>query len=159
MAGSGDSYKGEPCGRGMKFGIVVSRFNESVTSRLLRGALEALSQHEVKKEDVDTAWVPGAMEIPLVAKKLAKSGKYSAIVCLGAVIRGETAHFDYVSGGVTQGIVQANLETGVPILFGVLTTDNLEQAMARSEKGQENKGFVAAENAIEMANLLNELPR
>ena len=154
----GDKYKGHLVGQGLRFGIVVSRFNEAVTSRLLSGALEGLSQYGVQEDDIDIAWTPGSLEIPLVAKTMAKSGSYSAIICLGAVVRGETAHFDYVSSGVTQGVVKANLETEVPILFGVLTTNNLEQAMERSGTKLENKGFVAAMNAIEMANLLKKLP-
>ena len=154
----GATYKGRLAGRGLRVGIVVSRFNETVTSRLLKGALEGLSLHGVNEEDVDVAWTPGAMEIALVAKKMAKSGRYSAIICLGAVIRGETAHFDYVASGATQGVVNANLETEVPVLFGILTTDTVEQAMARSGEKSANKGFVAAENAIEMINLLKELP-
>ncbi|MFQ5874389.1 MAG: 6,7-dimethyl-8-ribityllumazine synthase [Dehalococcoidia bacterium] len=142
----------------MKFGIVVSRFNETITTRLLNGALEGLKEHGVEEDDVDVAWTPGALEIPLVAKRMADSGKYSAVICLGAVIRGETAHFDYVSSGVTQGVVEANLETEVPILFGVLTTYDLTQAKERSGGRLGNKGFDAAVNAIEMANLLKKLP-
>lgn len=153
-----ESYKGQLDGQGMQVGIAVSRFNEEITTRLLNGALEGLSDHGVKGDDIDTAWVPGAMELPLVAKKMAATGKYSAIICLGAVIRGETAHFDYVSSGVTQGVVRANLDTEVPVLFGVLTTENREQARERSGIRLGNKGYVAAINAIEMANVLKQLP-
>ena len=154
----GESYKGQLAGREMRIGITVSRFNEDVTKRLLNGALEGLSDHGVKASDIDTAWVPGAMELPLAAKKMAATGQYAAIICLGAIIRGETAHFDYVSSGVTQGVVRANLDTEVPILFGVLTTENWEQARQRSGVRLGNKGYVAAINAIEMANLLKQLP-
>jgi len=138
-------------------GIVVSRFNETITTRLLGGAKEALNRLGIKEDEIDVAWVPGSLEIPLIAKTMAKSGKYAAIICLGAVIRGETAHFDYVASGATQGIVNANLETEVPIVFGVLTTYTLEQAMERSGGELGNKGFDASMTAVEMANLLREL--
>lgn len=154
----GNSYKGGLEGEGLRVGIVVARFNEAVTSRLLSGAQEGLAQHGVKEEDVDIAWTPGSLELALVAKKMAKSGRYSAIICLGAVIRGGTPHFDYVASGVTQGVVRANLETGVPVIFGVLTTDNVDQAFDRAGAKLGNKGFDAAMNAVEMANLLKELP-
>lgn len=153
-----NTYKGHLDGRGLKIGIVVSRFNEAVTSRLLDGALEGLGCHGVAQEDVDVCWTPGSLELSIVAKRLAESGKYSAIICLGAVIRGETSHFDYVSSGTIQGVVNTNLETGVPVIFGVLTTENSEQARERSGGKKGNKGFDAATSAIEMANLLKELP-
>lgn len=154
----GNIYKGHLDGRGLKIGIVVSRFNEAVTSRLLDGALEGLGCHGVAEEDVDVSWTPGSLELSIVAKRLAGSGNYSAIICLGAVIRGETSHFDYVSSGTIQGVVNTNLETGVPVIFGVLTTENSEQARERSGGKKGNKGFDAATGAIEMANLLKELP-
>ncbi|MCH8088747.1 MAG: 6,7-dimethyl-8-ribityllumazine synthase [Chloroflexi bacterium] len=154
----GNIYKGHLDGRGLKIGIVVSRFNEAVTSRLLDGALEGLGCHGVAEEDVDVSWTPGSLELSIVAKRLAESGNYSAIICLGAVIRGETSHFDYVSSGTIQGVVNTNLETGIPVIFGVLTTENSEQARERSGGKKGNKGFDAATNAIEMANLLKELP-
>ncbi len=154
----GESYKGQLAGEGMRIGIAVSRFNDDITTRLLNGAMEGLGDHGVAATDIDTAWVPGAMELPLAAKKMAASGLYAAVICLGAVIRGETAHFDYVSSGATQGVVRANLDTEVPILFGVLTTDNREQARRRSGVRLGNKGYEAAINAIEMANLLKQLP-
>ena len=152
------TYTGDTLGKGLRIGIAVSRFNESVTTRLLDGAIEGLTANGVSRHDVDVAWTPGALELPIVAKQMAASGRYDAVICVGAVIRGETAHFDYVSAGVQQGVVQAALETGVPILFGVLTTDNVEQAMARSGGKKGNKGFDAAAGAIEMANLLKALP-
>ena len=152
------TFKGDTLGKGLRIGIAVSRFNESVTTKLLDGAIEGLTANGVSRQNVDIAWTPGALELPIVAKQMAASGHYDAVVCVGAVIRGETAHFDYVSAGAQQGVVQAALETGVPILFGVLTTDDVEQAMARSGGKKGNKGFDAAAGAIEMANLLKSLP-
>ena len=154
-----NTYKGDSLGKALHIGIAVSRFNESVTTRLLDGAIEGLTTNGVSRNNVDIAWTPGALELPIVARQMAASGHYDAVVCIGAVIRGETAHFDYVSAGAQQGVVQASLETGVPIMFGVLTTDNVEQAMARSGGNKGNKGFDAAAGAIEMANLLKSLPR
>ena len=141
----------------IKIGIVAARFNEFITSRLLGGALDGLKRHGVKEEDIQTAWVPGAFEIPLVASKMAKSGKYDAVICLGAVIRGSTSHYDYVCNEVSKGIAAVSLETGVPVLFGVLTTENLEQAIERSGSKAGNKGFACAEGAVEMVNLLRAL--
>lgn len=152
------TYRGDTLGRGLRIGIAVSRFNETVTTRLLDGAIEGLTANGVSRQEIDIAWTPGALELPIVARQMAASGQYDAIVCIGAVIRGETAHFDYVSAGAQQGIVHAALETGVPILFGVLTTNNLDQAMARSGGKKGNKGLDAAAAAIEMANLLKDLP-
>ena len=152
------TYTGDTLGKGLRIGIAVSRFNESVTTRLLNGAIDGLTANGVSRHNVDIAWTPGALELPIVAKQMAASGHYDVIVCLGAVIRGETAHFDYVSAGAQQGVVQAALETGIPIMFGVLTTDDVEQAMARSGGKKGNKGFDAAAGAIEMANLLKALP-
>ena len=134
----------------IKIGIVAARFNEFITSRLLGGALDGLKRHGVREEDIQTAWVPGAFEIPLVASKMAKSGKYDAVICLGAVIRGSTSHYDYVCNEVSKGIAAVSLETGVPVLFGVLTTENLEQAIERSGSKAGNKGFACAEGAVEM---------
>ena len=139
--------------RGMRFGIIVSRFNSFVTERLLEGAMEALKTHGGEEQDIDIVRVPGAFEIPLLAKKLAASGKYDALICLGAVIRGDTPHFEYISEAVTSGIGAVILENRLPVSFGVLTTNNVEQAMERAGAKSENKGFEAALTAIEMASL------
>lgn len=144
--------------RGMKVGIIVSRFNNFVTDRLLEGALDALKSHGGEEEDIDIVRVPGAFEIPLLAERMAASGKYDALVCLGAVIRGDTPHFEYISDAVTRGIGDAILKHQVPISFGVLTTNNVEQAMERAGTKTENKGFEAALTAIEMASLNREIP-
>ena len=141
----------------IKIGIVAARFNEFITSRLLGGALDGLKRHGVREEDIQTAWVPGDFDIPLVASKMAKSGQYDAVICLGAVIRGSTSHYDYVCNEVSKGIAAVSLETGVPVLFGVLTTENLEQAIERSGSKAGNKGFACAEGAVEMVNLLRAL--
>jgi 6,7-dimethyl-8-ribityllumazine synthase len=145
--------EGDLNARGIKFGIVVSRFNSSVTERLLEGALEALKTHGGDEKDVAVVRVPGAFEIPLVAKKLAASGKYDALICLGAIIRGDTPHFEYIAEAVTNGIGAVIMEHRLPISFGVLTTNNIEQAMERAGAKSENKGFEAALTAIEMASL------
>ncbi len=150
-------YEGDLIGSGIKVGIVVSRFNELLSSRLLGGATDALTRHGVSEEDIEVAWVPGAFEIPLVAKKLATSGKYAAVVALGAVIRGATPHFEYVAAEVAKGIASVSLETGVPITFGVVTADSIEQAVERAGTKQGNKGFDAATAAIEMAKLVEAL--
>ncbi len=144
-------------GNGLKFGIVAARFNEFITSKLLAGALDALKRHGVEEEDIEIAWVPGAFEIPLLAKKLAESNRYDAVICLGAVIRGATPHFDYVSAEVSKGVANASLQTGLPIIFGVLTTDNIEQAIERAGTKAGNKGFDAAVTAMETANLLKQI--
>jgi 6,7-dimethyl-8-ribityllumazine synthase len=144
-------------GQGLKFGLVVSRFNEFITTKLLEGAQDALVRHGVSAENIDVAWTPGSFEIPLIAKKMAQTGKYSAIICLGAVIRGGTPHFEYIAAEVIKGIAAVNLETGVPVIYGVITADNLEQAIERAGTKAGNKGFDAAESAIEMANLLKSL--
>lgn len=144
-------------GRNRKFAIVVARFNEFITGKLLDGALDGLLRHEVSTDDIAVAWVPGSWEIPLVAKRLAASGKYDGVICLGAVIRGSTAHFDYVAAEVSKGIASGSMETGVPITFGVLTTDTIEQAIERAGTKAGNKGFEAAVTAIEMANLVGEI--
>jgi 6,7-dimethyl-8-ribityllumazine synthase len=144
-------------GRGLRIGVVVSRFNEFIGGKLLDGAIDALVRHEVNAEDVSVAWCPGAFEIPLVAKRLATSNRYDAVICLGAVIRGSTPHFDYVASEVSKGIAAVGLETGVPTVFGVLTTDTLEQAIERAGTKAGNKGFEAAMTSLEMANLLSKL--
>jgi 6,7-dimethyl-8-ribityllumazine synthase len=142
---------------GLKFGIVVARFNEFITSKLLAGALDALKRHGAKDIDVDVAWVPGAFEIPLAAKKMAESTKYHAVICLGAVIRGSTSHYDYVCSEVSKGVATVGLSTGVPTIFGVVTTENIEQAIERAGTKAGNKGTDAAVSAIEMANLFRNL--
>jgi 6,7-dimethyl-8-ribityllumazine synthase len=142
---------------GVKIGIVVARFNDFITMRLLDGALDALIRHGAKDEDVDVAYVPGCFEIPPVAKKMAASGKYHAVIAIGAVIRGSTAHFDYVAGEVSKGVALAAMETGVPVIFGVITTETIEQAIERAGTKLPNRGFEAAMTAIEMANLMRQL--
>ena len=151
------TYEGKLLAAGLRFGVVVSRFNEFVTGKLLEGAMDALARHGSDKGSIEVAWTPGTFEIPLVAQKMASSGKYDAVICLGAVIRGSTPHFDFIAGEVTKGIAQVALSSGVPTIYGVITTDNLEQAIERSGTKAGNKGFQAAEAAIEMANLLREI--
>jgi 6,7-dimethyl-8-ribityllumazine synthase len=141
----------------LKFGIVVGRFNEFISSKLLGGAIDALKRHGSEEKAIEVIWSPGSFEIPLIAKKMAKSAKYDAVICLGAVIRGGTPHFDYIASEVSKGIANAMLETEVPIIFGVLTTDSIEQAIERAGTKSGNKGFDAAMSAIEMANLMKEL--
>ncbi len=153
----GKQFEGMLIGKGLKFGLVVSRFNEFFSSKLLEGAKDALLRHGVSEEDIDTAWVPGSFEIPLIAQKMAESKRYSAVICLGAVIRGATPHFDYIAAEVTKGIARIGLDTGVPVVYGVITTDTLEQAIERSGTKAGNKGFDAAVTAIEMANLVKLL--
>jgi len=150
----GKQFEGKLLGQGLKFGLVVSRFNEFITNKLLSGAKDALLRHGATEENIDIAWVPGAFEIPLVAKKLAQGKKYDAIICLGAVIRGGTPHFEYIAAEVTKGIAAVGLESGLPVINGVITTDTLEQAIERAGTKAGNKGFDAAVNAIEMANLM-----
>jgi 6,7-dimethyl-8-ribityllumazine synthase len=149
-------YEGKLISKGQKFGIIVGRFNEFIGSKLLSGALDGLKRHGVSEDDIELTWVPGAFEIPLVAKKMALTKKYDGVICLGAVIRGATPHFDYVSNEVTKGVASVSLDTGVPIIFGVLTTDTIEQAIERAGTKAGNKGYEAAVTAIEMANLLSE---
>lgn len=151
------TYEGKLIAQGLKFGIVVGRFNEFIGGKLLSGALDALKRHEVEEENIEIAWVPGAFEIPLIAKKMAMSKKYDGVICLGAVIRGSTPHFDYVSNEVTKGIAQVSLCTEVPVIFGVLTTDSIEQAIERAGTKAGNKGYDAAVTAIEMVNLLRQM--
>lgn len=153
----GRVIEGKLDAKGMRIGIIVSRFNDFVTDRLLQGALEALRSNGGEEENIDVVRVPGAFEIPLSAHKMAASGKYDAIICLGAVIRGETPHFEYISDAVTRGVAQAMLQYRVPVSFGVLTTNTVEQAMARAGEKMGNKGFEAAATAIEMANLNREI--
>ena len=150
-------FEGNITGRGLKFAIVVSRFNEFITSKLLGGALDVLKRHETAEDDIDVVWVPGAFEIPLIAKKLASGGKYNAVICLGAVIRGSTTHYDYVCNEVSKGIAAVGLSTGVPTIFGIITTENIEQAIERAGTKAGNKGSDAAVSAMEMANLLKSL--
>ena len=143
--------------KGMKAAIVAARFNEIIVNKLLGGAIDGLVRHGVEEENITAAWVPGAFEIPLVAERLAKSGKYDAVICVGAVIRGDTSHYDYVCNEVSKGIATVGLQTGVPVLFGVVTTENIEQAMARAGSKAGNKGYDCALSAIEMVNLLNQI--
>ena len=144
-------------GKGLKVGIIAARFNEFITSKLLSGALDTLHRHETADNDIDVAWVPGAFEIPLAAKKMAGSGKYDAVICLGAVIRGATTHYDYVCSEVSKGVAQVGLSTGVPTIFGVVTTENIEQAIERAGTKAGNKGADAAMAAMEMASLMGKM--
>lgn len=152
-------FRGDTSARGRKVGIAVARFNEIVTRRLLAGAVEGLRSHGVADEDIDVAWVPGAFELPVVARRLAASSTYDAVICLGAVIRGETTHFEHVAGQAATGIREATEATGVPVIFGVLTTDTLEQALARAGGDHGNKGWDAAIAALEMASLLDQITK
>ena len=149
--------EGKLIAEGQKIAIVAGRFNEIITNKLLGGAVDAFKRHGGDEKDIDLAWVPGAFEIPLVAKKLAESKKYDAVICLGAVIRGATPHFDMVANETTKGIAAAGLQTGVPIIFGVLTTDNIDQAVVRAGSKAGNKGFEAVTTAIEMVNLMKQI--
>jgi 6,7-dimethyl-8-ribityllumazine synthase len=151
-------YQGRLVAGKHRFGVVVSRFNEFITSKLLSGCLDALERHGVDTDDVDVAWTPGSFEVPVVAKRMAESGRYAAVICLGAVVRGSTPHFDYIAAEVSKGIAQVGLATGVPTVFGVITCDTLEQAIERAGTKSGNKGADAAASAIEMANLLDGLP-
>lgn len=153
----GKTFEGQLIGEGLAFALVISRFNEFITGKLLAGALDGLQRHGVDDRNIDIVWVPGSYEIPLAAQKMAQSGRYNAVICLGAVIRGSTPHFDYVAGEVAKGVALVGLNTGVPVIFGVLTTDTIEQAIERAGTKAGNKGFDAAASAIEMANLLKEL--
>ena len=150
----GKNFEGLLLGKGLKFGVVVSRFNDFITAKLLEGAQDALVRHGVRQEDIDVARVPGAFEIPLAAQRLAQTKKYDAIICLGAVIRGGTPHFEYIASEVSKGIARVGLDTGLPVSFGIITADTLEQAIERAGTKQGNKGFDAAVDAIEMASLL-----
>ena len=151
------TLEGKVVAREIKVGIVAARFNEFIVSKLVAGARDGLLRHEVKDEDIDLAWVPGAFEIPLIASKMAKSGKYDAVICLGAVIRGATSHYDYVCSEVSKGIASVSLTSDIPVMFGVLTTDNIEQAIERAGTKAGNKGYDCALGAIEMVNLVRQL--
>jgi len=150
-------FEGMLLGEGLKFGLVVSRFNEFITKKLLDGAQDALLRHGVNQEDVEIAWVPGSFEIPLIAKKLAQTERYDAVICLSAVVRGGTPHFEYIAAEVSKGIAKVSLDTGLPVIYGVITADTLEQAIERAGTKMGNKGFDAAVTAIEMANLLKSI--
>ena len=151
------ALEGKLVASGIRVGIVAARFNEFITSKLLSGAMDGLVRHDVREEDVHVAWVPGAFEIPLIASKMAKSGKYDAIICLGAVIRGSTSHYDYVCSEVSKGIAAVGLDSGIPVLFGVLTTENIEQAIERAGTKAGNKGYACALSAIDMVNLIRQI--
>ena len=150
-------FEGNLVAKKIHVGIVAARFNEFITSKLLSGALDGLKRHNVEDDDISVAWVPGAFEIPLVASKMAQSGKYDAVICLGAVIRGSTTHYDYVCSEVSKGIANVSLQTGVPVMFGVLTTENIEQAIERAGTKAGNKGYDCAVGAIEMVNLMQSI--
>jgi len=153
----GKLYEGVLLGKGLKFALVISRFNEFISKKLLEGAQDALLRHGVNEADIELAWVPGSFEIPLVAKKLAQTKKYDAVICLGAVIRGGTPHHEYIAAEVTKGIAKVSLDTELPVVYGVLTTENIEQAIERAGTKVGNKGFDAAMEAIEMANLMKSI--
>lgn len=150
-------YEGKLTAEGLKVGIIVSRFNEFITSKLLAGSIDCLKRHGAKEDNIEICWVPGAFEIPVIAKKMASKGKYDAVICLGAVIRGATPHFDYVSSEVSKGVAHVSLDKEVPVIFGVLTTDSIEQAIERAGTKAGNKGYDAAMSAIEMSNLIKNL--
>ena len=151
------TLEGNLVAKGMKVGIVCARFNEFITSKLLSGAMDGLKRHDVSEDDIYVAWVPGAFEIPLIASRMAKSGKYDAIICLGAVIRGNTSHYDYVCSEVSKGIASVSLSSDIPVMFGVLTTENIEQAIERAGTKAGNKGYDCALGAIEMVNLIRQI--
>ncbi|MCD6358768.1 MAG: 6,7-dimethyl-8-ribityllumazine synthase [Dehalococcoidia bacterium] len=155
----GKEYQGTLLGQGLNVGVVVSRFNEFISSRLLDGTKDGLVRHGVDEGNIDIAWVPGAFEVPAIASAMARMGKYNAVICLGAVIRGETPHFDYVASEVSKGIAHVGLDTGVPVIYGVITADTLEQAIQRAGSKEGNTGFKAAMSAIEMANLLQDMKK
>jgi 6,7-dimethyl-8-ribityllumazine synthase len=146
-------------GKGLKLGLVAARFNDFITKKLVEGAEDALIRHGVGPEDIDVAWVPGSFEIPIVAKKMAQTGRYDAVICLGAVIRGGTPHFEYISAEVTKGIAMVGLETGLPVIYGMVTAETLEQAIERAGTKEGNQGFKAASSAIEMVNLMKKIGR
>ncbi|MCC0638028.1 MULTISPECIES: 6,7-dimethyl-8-ribityllumazine synthase [unclassified Clostridioides] len=150
-------YEGKLIGKDLKIGIINSRFNEFITSKLLSGAQDCLLRHDVTQENIEVVWVPGAFEIPLVAQKMSKSGKYDAIICLGCVIRGATSHYDYVCSEVSKGIAKVSLDNELPVIFGIVTTENIEQAIERAGTKAGNKGYDCAMNALEMANLFKVL--
>lgn len=150
-------YEGKLIGKDLKIGIINSRFNEFITSKLLSGAKDCLLRHDVSPENIEIAWVPGAFEIPLVAQKMSKSGKYDAIICLGCVIRGATSHYDYVCSEVSKGIAKVSLDNELPVIFGIVTTENIEQAIERAGTKAGNKGYDCAMSALEMVNLFKSL--
>ncbi|MGL5257988.1 MAG: 6,7-dimethyl-8-ribityllumazine synthase [Proteocatella sp.] len=151
------TFEGNLIAKDIKVGIIVGRFNEFIGSKLLSGALDGLVRHDVKEDDIDVAWVPGAFEMPLIASKMAKSGKYDAVICLGAVIRGATTHYDYVCSEVSKGIANVSLNSDIPVMFGILTTENIEQAIERAGTKAGNKGYDCAVGAIEMVNLIRNI--
>lgn len=151
-------YEGNLIGSGLKIGLVVSRYNDFITTKLLDGALDCLARHDVADADIDVSWVPGSFEIPVAVKRLASSGKYDAVVALGCVLRGGSSHFEFIAAQVSRGVAQAAHDTGVPVIFGVITPDTIEQAIERAGTKLGNKGFEAAQNAIEMANLMRAMP-
>ena len=151
------TFEGKVVAKNIKVGIVAARFNEFIVSKLVGGAMDGLVRHDVKEDDIDVAWVPGAFEIPLIASKMAKSGKYDAVICLGSVIRGNTSHYDYVCAEVSKGVATVSLNSDIPVMFGVLTTDNIEQAIERAGTKAGNKGYDCALGAIEMINLTKQL--
>lgn len=152
-------YEGKLVSKDIRIGIVVSRFNDFITSKLLSGAIDALKRHEVKEDDIEIAYVPGAFEIPLIASKMSKSKKYDAIICLGAVIRGSTSHYEYVCSEVSKGVANVSLNSDIPVMFGVITTENIEQAIERAGSKAGNKGFDCGVSAIEMVNLIREIEK
>ena len=154
-----NTFEGKVVSSGIKVGIVASRFNEFITSKLVAGAMDGLIRHDVNEDDVDVAWVPGAFEVTLIAKKMAGSGKYDAVICVGAVIRGSTSHYDYVCSEVSKGIASVSLSSGIPVMFGILTTDTIEQAIERAGTKAGNKGYDCALGAIEMVNLIREIEK
>lgn len=154
-----NTFEGKVVSSGIKVGIVASRFNEFITSKLVAGAMDGLIRHDVNEDDVDVAWVPGAFEVPLIAKKMAGSGKYDAVICVGAVIRGSTSHYDYVCSEVSKGIASVSLSSGIPVMFGILTTDTIEQAIERAGTKAGNKGYDCVLGAIEMVNLIREIEK
>lgn len=151
------TYEGKMIASGLKFGVVVSRFNDAISDRLLDGAIDALMRHDAEDKNIDVVWVPGSFEIPQVAKKMVDTGKYNAVICLGAVIRGETPHFDFVAGEAAKGIARLSLESKIPVIYGILTTDTIDQAIERAGVKAGNRGEKAALSAIEMANLLKAI--
>ncbi len=153
----GKPFEGMLLGKELKFGLVVSRFNEFITKKLVEGAQDALLRHGVSQDNIDIAWVPGSFELPLVAQKLAQTKRYDAIICLGAVIRGGTPHFEYIAAEVTKGIAKVGLDSGLPVIYGIVTADTLEQAIDRAGTKEGNQGFKAATSAIEMANLVKSI--
>lgn len=153
----GCNYEGQLNAEGMRFAVIISRFNDFITTRLLEGALDSLTRHGASKEAVDLAWVPGAFEIPLVAQKMASTGRYNAIICLGAIIRGATPHFEYVAAEASKGVAKVSLDNSVPAIFGIITADTIEQAVERAGSKAGNKGWDAALSAIEMASLLQTI--